>query len=96
MSEGLLRMNDTNPIIVTDPDDMGQTLATRLGDLIDTNCWEDVLIVLARIAHDEAEDRCGRPGTKFLETIGDGLEALLEAAQYPACADDPPILKVGY
>ena len=75
-------------------DDTGQTLATRLGDLVDTCGWEEVLIVLARIAHDEAEERCGRPGQKFLETIGDGLENLLEAAQYPICADEPPVLEV--
>jgi len=76
--------------------DMGQTLATRLGDLVDTSTWEDVLLTLADLAQYAAEERCGRPGKKFLETIAEGLDRLLEAARYPVLADDPPVLKVGY
>lgn len=77
-----------------DPDDMGQTLATRLGDLVDTETWEDILRTLADIAQEEGENRCGRSGYKALYAIAKGLEDVIEAAYQTTLAADPPVLEV--
>ena len=78
----------------SDPNDMGQTLATRLGDLVDSCGWDDVLRTLADIAQDEGENRCGRAGYKALYAIAKGLEELIEAVYRVTVADDPPVLEV--